>query len=231
MDIATRSACSAGPRSAAVSPNAAPTPRMASTPAPVSAAAINSSVRVAEGNSVIWARKLSCTRRVTGSGPTSCIGSACPARSAVRRAMPSSMSANGLPADSASTRSRPGTVSPGARSASNRRAAGRGRPLRRSVSMPGVANGEAVSRTANTTAIESAWKRRVANSSASEELRSSHCASSTRTRVGVSAASSASSVRVAAPTRKRFASGASICPNAARSAASCGPGSPPSRSR
>lgn len=133
------------------------------------------------------------------------------------RAAPSSSSASGFPPASSSTRALIGAVNPGLRSSSNRAAASGDRPGNRSSSMPGVRNGTAVSRTAN--------------NNASDDPRSSHCASSTTHNSGCSAASSASSVNVAAPTRNGVAAVSLLNPNAPRNAAACGPGSSSSRSR
>ena len=88
-----------------------------------------------------------------------------------------------------------------------------------------------MSRTANSITTGSAWNRRAANSNASDDPRSSHCASSTTHNNGFSAASSASNVNVAAPIRNGVVAVSLLNPNAPRNAAACGPGSESSRSR
>ena len=85
-------------------------------------------------------------------------------------------------------------------------------------------------RAAHTIAIRSASRRRATKPSTWAEAWSSHCASSTMQTSGCCSATSANSVSVARPTRKRSGAGPALSPNTVASASRCGAGRPSSRS-
>ena len=193
-----------------------------------SAAAINSNRRVSSGSSSSCRRKLCWIRAVSGAT----LGSSNPpASSDGDRPRGSSRSASGFPRDSAMRRSRTCSSSrPGHTESSSSRASRSTRPPSRSSGSPCSSRISLGSRTANSSPIDSASRRRATNAMVSADALSSHWASSITHRSGCSAAASESRLSTASPTTNRSAGAFAPSPNAVSSASRCGPGSRPTRS-
>ena len=133
-----------------------------------------------------------------------------------------SISASGFPAAPARSRSAtaPASRSPCAATSSARASAGSSGPISSRSSQGSRPSGApGAVRTGSSSAMPSARSRRPANSTASSELRSSHCASSSTSSSGRSSAAPASRLRTPAGTAKRSCAALSPRASAPRRAA------------